>query len=195
MIAERGGKQIPALDSPTTVYTCSTGSVASGAAINGKIIDRRGLLSTNGGAYFSGLGQHDSAFTAEPFLFGWMAGSTYTGHTITVDVKLQHGDSSGGGDMADYSTGAQPAARVFGNSGLSTDYANWSTGLIMVTNNPCDYELTGAKRYVRAVGTVTKTGHSTSTAADDMNVLLGIDVRQFTYSAPPDGSTSSSTST
>lgn len=188
------GKKIPALDNLTTlVFTCSTGSVLSGSAINGKVIDRLGLISPVAGA--AGLGTKDRCLIAEPFLFGAIPGSTSSIRNVAMDIKLQHGDSSGGGDMADYSTADQPATANFLGAALSSEMLNWTTGTFLAFSNPCSYELTGAKRFIRAVGTMTKFGVSTSTSVDGTPVAMGIDLREFTYSNPNPVSTSSSTST
>ncbi len=197
MIASRGGKQFQALDTVRTVYTCSTGDVASGAAINGVVFDRLGLVSSV--AVARRFGKNDYGFNVQPFCWVWTTvGSTQINRTLQIDVKLQHGDSSGGGDMADYSTQDQPATSVLWNGAMTTDMQNWSTGVSIHGSNPCDYELTGAKRYIRAVGIVTKVGNSTSTAAgsiDLANALLGITLEDYTYSYPAAASSSSSTST
>ncbi len=198
MFEHAAGKTIPALDTLTAnvVFTCSTGNYASGAAINGKVVDRLGLVAAVPSA---ALGVRDRCLVAEPFIYAIQhAGSTSAARNVSLDIKLQHGDSSGGGDMADYSTGAQPATANFYHSGLTTDMKNWTTGLVAGYSNPCHYELTGAKRYIRAVGAVTKFGVSTSTVApseDAVGVAMGINFREFTYSNPSPVSTSSSTST
>lgn len=195
MFEHAAGKKFSALDSLTTlVFTCSTGSVLSGAAINGKVIDRLGLVTAVASAA-GGFGTKDRCLLAEPFLFGAVPGSTSSIRNVGMDIKLQHGDSSGGGDMADYSTQDQPVTANFLNAALTTDMLNWTTGAFVANSNPCAYELTGAKRFIRAVGAMTKFGVSTSTATDGTPVTMGMDFREFTYSNPNPVSTSSSTST
>ena len=192
------GKTILGLDSLLkTVFTCSTGDYASGADINGSIIDRAGLSSTQSGAATGVLGKNDRFLTAEPFLLGvQQAGSTAANRAVTVDVRLQHGDSSGGGDMADLTAPANLASAVFLNTALTTDMQNWTSAPVKVYSNPVSYEIGAAKRYIRAVGKVTKAGLSTSTAAaDTMNVMLGIRFGEPTASPPANVTTSSSTST
>src|SRR5574343_913379 len=94
MINRLHGKSEPGIAVQQKVFTCSTGDVLSGAAINGRVIDRLGL------------GRNRIYETAEPFIHVYTTvGSTAADQRVTLSVKLQHGDSSGGGDMADYSTG------------------------------------------------------------------------------------------
>ena len=100
--------------------------------------------------------------------------------------------------MADYSTQDQPVTAVFFSTAMSSDMQNWTTGPVIANSNPAQYELTGAKRFIRSVGTVTKFGVTTSTAAlsaDLMSVSMGIDFREFTFSNPNPASTTTSTST
>src|SRR3990167_6845348 len=53
-------------------------------------------------------------------------GTTEANAKVAIGVKLQHGDSSAGGDMADYSTGSQPDDRIsFGSSVRTTDMLQW----------------------------------------------------------------------
>lgn len=194
MFEHAAGKTISAIDNLTTlVFTCSTGSVLSGAAINGKVIDRLGLSATIAGA--TALGVRDRCLGAEPFLLSAVQASTGTKRNVSLDIKLQHGDSSGGGDMADYTTQDQPATANYLNAALTTDMVNWTTGAFVVASNPAQYELTGAKRFIRAVGIVTKFGDSTSTGTDGTPIAMGINFREFTFANPGTVSTSSSTST
>ncbi len=191
------GKCIPAFYGSKAVYSCSTGDVASGSAINGSVIDRLGLGQPTAG--LNALGTRDRPLTAMPFLFGWqVTGSTFVGKNVTVAVKLQHGDSSGGGDMADVTRadGATATAANFYNSTLSTDYQGWTTAPIEVFSNPFFYELSGVKRYVRAVGTVTKfSGATTTEGTDTIRCKMGIYFGEDTYQLPALVTTSSSTST
>ncbi len=194
MFEHAAGKKICGSNNLTTlVFTCSSGDVLSGAAINGRVIDRLGLVNPTAGAV--ALGTRDKALCVEPFCFATVQGSTSTLKNVGVDIKLQHGDSSGGGDMADYTTQDQPATANYFNAAMTTDMLGWTTGSMVVASNPAQYELTGAKRFIRAVGGVTKFGVSTSTGTDGMPVVLGLDFREFTYSNPNPVSTSSSTST
>lgn len=191
------GKLIPAHPGLKSVYTCSTGDVVSGAAINGNVIDREGLMHSAHG--LNGLGQNDRYLTAAPILLAWQVlGSTFVGKAVSATVKLQHGDSSGGGDMADLALagGGSPRVNNFYNTGLSTDYANWTTGAVEVYAPSDHYELGGAKRFIRAVGTLTKFSGATATeGTDTFKVKMGILFGEPTYAPPAVTSTSSSTST
>ena len=194
MFEHAAGKTICGSNNLTTlVFTCSSGDVASGAAINGRVIDRLGLVFATAGAV--ALSPRDKPYTVEPFCFASVPGSTSTLKNVSLDIKLQHGDSSGGGDMADYTTQDQPVTANYFNAAMTTDMVNWTTGSFIVHSNPAQYELTGAKRFIRAVGVVTKFGVSTSTATDGTPVVLGLNFREFTYANPATVSTSSSTST
>ena len=149
---------VKTLGIPQQVFKCSTGDVLSGAAINGEVADRRFL-----GRMYN---------AASPYLEAWTTvGATSTGERrITLDAKLQHGDSSGGGDMADLSTGMQAAARTFGSDAMTTDYKVWTTGALRLNGPEGMYDLRLAKRYVRPVGVVTKLGpFATSTAAGSID--------------------------
>src|SRR5690349_6416616 len=93
---------VPGVSAQQKVFTCSTGDGASAAAINGREIDRLGL---GGGRIYE---------SAEPFIHVYTTvGSTAADQKVTLSIKLQHSDSSGGGDMADYSTGMTAADAVF----------------------------------------------------------------------------------
>ncbi len=165
MINRLSGVSVPGVAAQQKVYTCSTGDVASGAAINGRVIDRLGL------------GRNRFYETAEPFIHAYTTvGSTALDQKVTLSIKLQHGDSSGGGDMADYSTGMQSADAIFRTTAESTAYQNWSTGP-QFWGHDSEYNVTAAKRYVRPVGVWTRGGTTTSTAAgsvDNQYVTLGV---------------------
>ncbi len=196
MFEHAQGKTILAFDSLTgQVGTNSTGSVLSGADINGKVIDRLGLLTSgpNGTGIFT---PRDRGLIAEPFMFGHsFLGSTVAARNVNVFVRLQHGDSSGGGDMADYSTQDQPATANWLSGTLSTDQATWTTGKIVYFTNPCSYELTGSKRFIRVVGNMVHGGASTCSSGDDLfNFALGLTLREWTYSNPTLVTTSSASS-
>jgi hypothetical protein len=83
-------------------------------------------------------------------------GTTSLAPKLALGVKLQHGDSSGGGDMADYSTGSQPDDKVYFTSARTTAYAYWTTEGQRLPSNQSYYDLKAAKRYIRAVHTVDK---------------------------------------
>lgn len=189
MINRLTGFTVPGVAVQQRAFTCSTGDVLSGAAINGRVIDRLGL---GRGRIFE---------CAEPFIHAYSTvGSTAADARVTLSIKLQHGDSSGGGDMADYSTGMQAPDANFRTTAESTAYQNWSTGVQFYSHNS-DYNVTAAKRYVRAVGVFTRGGSSTSTAAssiDNMYVTMGINFSCPDHADSQSGSlssTSTSTST
>ena len=185
MINRHIGIIVPGVSTPQKVFTCSTGDVLSGAAINGRIIDRLGLGSGRiYGTAEVGLNAHTTV------------GSTSGIKNFTLSVKLQHGDSSGGGDMADYSTGMTNQDQNFFSAAETTAYQNWSTGVIHL-NHQSWYEVTAAKRYVRGVGVITKGGPSTSTAGTSIDGIWANLVLRFGGAdhSPSVSSTSTSTST
>lgn len=127
-------------------------STACFVANNGRVIDR--LLYPVGGNY--------NAASVASYLSSTV-GSTAAGRKFVLGVKLQHGDSSGAGDMADYSTGSQPNDVIyFGSTNRTSDMQTWdlvgastgglSTGFIYAASLPGYYDLRGAKRYIRVVG-------------------------------------------
>lgn len=97
-------------------------------------------------------------------------GSTEANRKLTVGVKLQHGDSSGGGDLADYSTGFTPDDKNYFSSVRTTDHASWdgseSTGPVYAVNSGY-YDLRGAKRYLAVVGSFTKNKVTTESSGDE----------------------------
>jgi hypothetical protein len=157
-------QQIKVVEAVSTqrVYACSTGDVISTSDINGSVIDRLSL----GRLYH----------IAVPFAVGRaVAGSTQVDQKITVAVRLQHGDSSGGGDMADYTTANQPADAIFNTSAMTTPMDAWSTGLARVNSGDGAYSLVAAKQFIRPVITVTLPGNTTATAsADNVDVSGGV---------------------
>ncbi len=165
MINRLSGVSVPGVAAQQKVFTCSTGDVLSGAAINGRVIDRLGL------------GRNMIYETAEPFIHAYTTvGSTALDQKVTLSIKLQHGDSSGGGDMADYSTGMQSADAIFRTTAESTAYQNWSTGP-QFWGHDSEYNIIAAKRYIRPVGVWTRGGTTTSTAAGSVDyqyVTLGV---------------------
>lgn len=175
------GFVIPSLEDRLFV-TCSTGSqgiagagsttnvvqssAAAAGATTGRIIDRLG-------------DQLTQRFTvAMPFtLLQSTRGSTEADRLHTVGVKLQHGDSSGGGDMADYSTGSQPDTRNFFTTARSSDMASWdsagSTGAFRGMSNPAYYDLRAAKRYIRVAHIASKNRVTTESSGDEGSRLSG----------------------
>jgi hypothetical protein len=189
MINRQVSKIVLGHASPVKVFTCSTGDVASGAASNGRIIDRLGLGERYG--------------VAAPFALAWgNAGTTVADQKLKIAVSLQHGDSSGGGDMAAFTGPAGSAVvdeRTFYTSAQTTPMASWSTGVPSIESNPGAVNLQACKRYIRTVGTLTKPGGtSTSTAAggaDLVNMITGIAFGEPHRSLPSNDSSSTSTST
>ena len=137
------------------VFDCATGGDStSGGVFTGNVTD---------------LQAFPSRFThIQPVIAGTLPGTTSTAGAsrIELDVRLQHGDSSGGGDMANLSTDQLPAAtQKYFSTAQSTDHPSWSTGTIRAQYSPEPIPLLGSKRYVRAGGQVTRIGGVTSTAA------------------------------
>ena len=130
------------------------------ASVNGRIIDR---LRFPIGARYGGATV--SAYIAST------RGSTETDRKLGVGAKLQHGDSSGGGDLADYSTGCQPDDRQYFSTARTTDMLQWdgseSTGEVFAVSNPGYYDLRGAKRYLRVVARVGKDLVTTESSGDE----------------------------
>jgi hypothetical protein len=189
---------IPCINTvPDTVgaTTGGAGAFAYGTVIAGAIIDRLGL----GGSAIPGglqIQKGDRAMAASPFAFVWSSvGTTGVGNRISIDCVLQHGDSSGGGDMAFLSSGGagvDATTRNYLSSVLTTDMAIWTAGFAtappQVRSNFAEYSLDRAKRFIRPLTTVTRPGATTSTANSIaefvMNVVQGVTLKEFTY-APP----------
>lgn len=157
---------------------CGTGGVdsTSGGVFNGSVIDRMAL---------------GPAFThAQPFLVGQLPGTTSTAGARyrSVGVRLRHGDSSGGGDLADFSTGQIdiPASVPFYTTqGESTDWKNWTTGAIRLQASHTAYPLLGAKRFITAAGVITGPGLTTATAAANLvTAALGVSLIRADQEVP-----------
>jgi hypothetical protein len=137
------------------VLDCATGGDStSGGIFDGNVID---------------LQAFPMRFThAQPVLAGTLPGTTSTagGSRLQLDVRLKHGDSSGGGDAVAFSTDQLPSTvQSYYATDMSTDHPSWSTGTIRAQYSPAAIPLLGAKRYIRASGQVTRIGIATSTAA------------------------------
>lgn len=137
------------------VLDCATGGDStSGGIFDGNVID---------------LEAFPNRFThCQPVIAGTLPGTTSTagGSRIQLDVRLKHGDSSGGGDAVNLSTDQLPASpQNYYSTEMSTDLPSWSTGTIRVQYSPEPIPLMGAKRYIRTSGQVTRIGIATSTAA------------------------------
>ncbi len=187
---------VPALDTTFALVGKTTGGAASylyGAEVPGGIIDRLGL----GNNAMNQLIPGDRPLAASPFAMAWSTvGSTATDNKTAVSVLLQHGDSSGGGDMAALSsgkTGQDAVARTYFSSANSSTFAVWAAGYStappILHSNSAEYTLDGAKRYLRPLAIVTRAGATTSTAGGGiaefvMNLLQGITFKEFVYSPP-----------
>lgn len=137
------------------VLDCATGGDStSGGIFDGNVID---------------LEAFPSRFThIQPLIGGTLPGTTSTlGFSrVLLDVRLKHGDSSGGGDAVNLSTDQLPATpQGYYTTEMSTDHPSWSTGTIRVQYSPEPIPLLSAKRYVRISGQVTRIGIATATAA------------------------------
>jgi len=151
------------------VGDCSTnGDSTSGGTFNGSIIDLQAFR---------------SRFThIQPVIAGTLPGVTSTagGSRIGLNLTMQHGNSSGGGDMAGLSTDQMPTGvQNYRSTAMSTDHNSWSTGTIRMQYSPEALSLREAKRYVRVQGTVNRIGIATSTAAGNLaTVHLGANLLQ-----------------
>lgn len=140
----------------------SDGVFAGMGTANGTIIDR----------LRQPLGTHYEACVVG----AWIAstrGSTEADRKLAVGLKLQHGDSSGGGDMADYSTGSQPSDRQYFSTARTSDMAQWdaseSTGPVYAVSDPGYYDLRVAKQYLRVVGRYGKNKVTTESSGDEQS--------------------------
>lgn len=155
-------KVVQGISNGTVNRTCSAGGdYVSATDISGRVVDRLLLGNTYMYAY------PYAAFNGPQ--------STEADAKITLAVKMQHGDSSGGGDMADYSTGEQPTTVTFLTSAMTTPMASWSTGPVLGESYPGLYNLRGAKQYVRCVATPTINFQATATStADQLHISGGL---------------------
>lgn len=140
------------------VGDCSTnGDSTSGGTFNGSIVDRMAL----GYSYTH----------AQPVLIGELPATTSTAGArfVSLSIKLRHGDSSGGGDLADLNTGLDAdAVEHYTTQGESTDWKTFTTGLLRMQCSPKAYPLMGAKRFIAPAATVLRAGRATSTAAGNL---------------------------
>jgi hypothetical protein len=137
-------------------YSTGTGRGA-GTGIQGRIIDRL-----------------NEPFLTERYTVAFPSahlestrGSTEANRQLAINVKLQHGNSSAGGDMADYSTGSAPAELVLFTTAQTTPMQSWSTGAVQGQSQPCTYDLRGANRYIRAVVGAFKNKVTTESSGDE----------------------------
>lgn len=163
----------------------------------GRIIDR--LAAPLGAGYY---GASVNAYARAT------RGSTEAERRFQIGVKLQHGDSSGGGDQVDYSTANTPAIRSYFSSARTTDQLSWevagrSTGTLDAVSNPCYYSLDAAKRFLRVVVFAGKARVTTESSADEQArvggsiTFVGADVipQQYPSNLERNSPESSSTST
>ena len=166
--------------------------VSSGgmATLNGRLIDRLRIPGTK--TLWPGV-----VVTAS---LNSTRGSTEADRKLAVGVKLQSGDSSGGGDLADYSTAAQPDDKVFGTSIRTTDMLAWDTaessGPVYLSQSGY-YDLRAAGRYIRVVGRFGKNSVTTESSGDeharvslDATFVAGDDVPKADTTSPFSSSTS-----
>jgi hypothetical protein len=160
--------------SPTGMLSVEStaGALAAGGGETtgfGRVVDR--LRFPQGGA------KYDVALVG-----AWLQstrGSTEANRRLSIGARLQHGDSSGGGDMADYSTGSTPASRNYFSTARSTDHASWdateSTGEVVALANPGYYDIRAAKQFVRVAVTVGKNRVTTESSGDEQ-ARVGADI-------------------
>ena len=98
------------------------------------------------------LGGNYQAVTVQANLVSTF-GTTNANNKVALGVSLFHGDSSGGGDLVELSTGSRPTDRVFGSSFRTTDMLAWdvgeSTGEVRLQSHPGVYDLRAAKKYLQ----------------------------------------------
>lgn len=187
------GITLPAMQQ-TILVTCgasiSTGAASTAPTQYGALTTGDSIISTGGPlvvggtstVYGIGWGRVIDRLTA-PLGAGYGAampsayihstrGCTDADRRIQLGVALQHGDSSGGGDMAELSTQDRPDIRTYFSSARTSDQANWetsgrSTGPLYAVSNPAVYDLNGAKRYLRVVVFAGKDNVTTSAYGDE----------------------------
>ena len=189
MIVTRGGRQLMA--GPTVNFSKSTsfGPAVGGQDFTGAaIFDTRGLVST-------GLANDErlSKFTDDPQIvepFCWLFGnlvSTAADKQISITMKLHHGDSSGGGDMAELLPPNTAVARTYFSTAQSTDSSNWTTGVISLASNWTAFEISNCKRFIKPVANITRNVAVSSSGQDTLTLAMGLDFREYVYSAPGTG--------
>lgn len=186
------------------VSTGDLGQIATGAGT--KLVSSGGM-GTNNGRVIDRLRFPIGARYGAAVVSAYIAstrGSTEADRKLAVGVKLQHGDSSGGGDLADYSTANQPDDRLyFGTSVRTCDMLSWdlgdeSTGAVYAVSNSGYYDLRGAKRYLRVVGRFGKDLVTTESSGDEqarcgatITFLAGDQIPQKADTTGPYSSTTS----
>lgn len=150
---------IGGVDADTQGAQVSSGGMV---AVEGRIIDRTRYP----------IPVHYNAATIQAVLHS-SRGSTEADRKLAVGAVLNHGDSSGGGDMAEYSTGSRPQDRLYFSSARTTDMASWdiaeSSGAVYAMSNPGTYDLRAAKRYLRVDARVGKNRVTTESSGDEQS--------------------------
>ncbi len=126
--------------------SCQGSRVSSGGMVEstfGEIIDRRRQP----------IPAHYQAATVGATLNS-TRGSTEADRKLALGVSLWAGDSSGGGDLAELSTGARPQDRMFFTSVRTCDMLGWdfsdeSTGAIVFMSYPGHYDLRNAGPFLQ----------------------------------------------
>lgn len=158
------------------VMDCATGGDAtSGGTLSGSIVDRQAL------------GRQFTHYQPVCQAIGAANTSTAGAKSFKLDCFLQHGDSSGGGDMAEVDTGLRVDQQVYFNTGeLTTDYKVWTTGTIRAQISGYSYPYsTGLKRFIRAAAIITKLGLSTATTgANNVTASLAINALRADFEPP-----------
>lgn len=184
------------------VVTCSTANQSFAAT--GNVVQSTTFASGVSGRIIDRFGVELQRLyrVAEPVGYIWTTrGSTEADARLTLFVKLQHGASSCGGDMADYSTGSQADDRSFFTTVMATAMGSFSTGQLYGQTNPAYYDLSAAKQFIRAVVGATKNKVTTESSGFE-SARVGAFIRFGGADELPDranttgaGSTSTSTST
>ena len=138
--------------------------VSSGGMVEstqGRIIDRLA---------FPQGGEHYNVVVAQATLSS-TRGSTEADRKLAVGVNLFHGDSSGGGDLEEFSTGSRPRDRVYFTSARTSDMANWddaeSSGPVYLVSEPGVWDIRGAKRYLQVRPRFGKNSVTTESSGDE----------------------------
>lgn len=169
---------------PTILITCSDALSTAGSttATPNKARTTADVLSSPTEATFTtGFGRVIDRLSA-PFGAGYAVampsaslhatrGSTETNRQIAIGLYLLHGDSSGGGDMAAYSTASQPDDRTYFSTARTSEYKSWdaslSTGPVFAPSNAAYYDLRAAKRFIQVAVRVRKNKITTESSGDE----------------------------
>lgn len=160
------------------VITCSTADLGTSAlgpqvatvytatSFGGDIIDRLGVELA--GRRFHAVAVQAYAYTT--------LGTTEANCYSQITVRLQHGASSNGGDMADYGfadTTPTPT-RSFGATAMTTPMYMYTTAAVsLVQTPPTIYNLQQAGRFLRTMVSVTKNPATTVTSTGWEAMRLG----------------------